>query len=204
MMNQEKMIRTASTMNTVLRILRKIKLIAMIVLIVAVAVISVVHFINPDAVIGTDVNRLDMGNITLELSPDAAPTNREILVFTWIITAFAVGCGLALYDILLQGEKILKPMMEGDPFRPCVADSVRRMGILALIFNLTTQISQFCISAYTNSFLRSHMLTDGGVMAINNHFTLDLTGVLVFFILLLVSYVFRYGAKLQQLSDETL
>lgn len=191
-------------MNTVLRILRKIELIAMIVLVVAVAVITVVHFINPDATIATNVNVLSMVSMSLELAPDAVPTNREILVFTWIMMAFAVGCGLALYDILLQGEKILKPMMEGDPFRHCVADSIRRMSILALVFNLLSQISQFCISAYSNSFLCAHILTDSGVTAIHNNFTMDLTGVRVFFVLLLVSYVFQFSAQLQQLSDETL
>ena len=35
-------------------------------------------------------------------------------------------------------------------------------------------------------------------------YTLDLTFVLVFLVLMLMSYIFSYGAQLQELSDETL
>lgn len=203
-MNQQKMMKTAATLDTVCRVLRKIEMIAMIVLVVAIGVITVVHFINPDAVIGTDFNFVDVGNITLEVPMESAPTNRQILVHTWIIALFAIGGGLVLYSILLQAEKILQPMKEGNPFHLSVAKNIRTMGVLLLALTFVENISQFALTAYANSMLKAHLLSQGSILSITSNFELDLTGVLVFFILLLISYVFQYGAQLQQLSDETL
>ncbi len=203
MMNQEMMIKTAGALDTFFRIARKIALIAMIVLAVAVVTITIVHIVNPDAVIGTDFGSLDVGSVTFEITPEAAPSNRQILVLTWIISLFAVGCGLILYDILGRAGKILDPMKEGNPFHPSVAGNIRRIGILILVLDLVQQFTDFALSLYANHFIHKLMPPDASVF-IESNFQLSLTGVLVFFILLLISYVFQYGAQLQQLSDETL
>ena len=142
-MNQEKMIKTAKVLDTVFRIARKVALIALIVLVVAVTAITIVHFINPDAVIGTGFASLEVGSVTFEMMPETTPTNRQILVLTWIISLFAVGCGAILYDILRQAGKILEPMKEGNPFHPSVSANIRRIGILILILDLVQQITDF-------------------------------------------------------------
>ena len=203
MMNQEKMMKTAKALDTLFRIARKIALIALIVLAIAVVTITIVHLVNPDAVIGTDFGSLDVGSVTFEMTPEAAPSNRQVLVLTWIISLFAAGCGLILYDILGRAGKILEPMKEGNPFHPMVANNIRRIGILILVLDLVQQFTDFALSLYANHFIREMLPADASVF-IESNLQPSLTGVLVFFILLLVSYVFQYGAQLQQLSDETL
>jgi hypothetical protein len=203
MMNQEKMMKTAKALDTLFRIARKIALIALIVLAIAVVTVTIVHFVNPEATIGTDFSSLDVGPVTFSVTPEAAPSNRQVLVLTWIIFLFAAGCGLILYDILGRAGKILDPMKEGNPFHPTVANNIRRIGILILILDLVQQVTDFALSLYANHFIREMLPADASVF-IESNFQLSLTGVLVFFILLLVSYVFQYGAQLQQLSDETL
>lgn len=48
-------------------------------------------------------------------------------------------------------------------------------------------------------------LVDGkNILAIIPDYRLELGFLIVFFVFLLASYIFRYGAELQQLSDETL
>ena len=42
------------------------------------------------------------------------------------------------------------------------------------------------------------------IRSVTVNYTFDLGFVIVFFVLLLMSYIFSYGAQLQQLSDETL
>lgn len=203
-MNKQKMMKTATTLDTLFRVLRKIELIALIVLVVALGVITVVHFVNPDAVIGTGFNSLDVGNITLNLPMESAPSNRQILVHTWIIALFAIGSGMILYSILLQAEKILQPMKEGNPFHVSTSKNIRTMGVLLLALTVVENLAQFALTAYANSMLKAHLLPQSQILSITSNFELNLTGVLVFFILLLISYVFQYGAQLQQLSDETL
>lgn len=203
MMNQEKMKNTAKALDTVFRVARRIALIALIVLAVAVVTITIIHFVNPDATIGTGFASLDVGSVSFEIAPENVPSNRQVLTLVWILSLFAVGCGLILYDILLRAGKILDPMKEGNPFHPSVADNIRRIGLLILILDLVQQFSDFALSLYANHFIREMLPADASVF-IESNFQLSLTGVLVFFILLLVSYVFQYGAQLQQLSDETL
>lgn len=202
-MNQEKMMKIAKALDTVFRIARKIALIALIVLAVAVVTVTIVHFVNPDAVIGTSPSSLEVGSVSFEITPESAPTNRQILVLVWIISLFAVGCGLILYDILLQAGKILDHMKEGNPFHASVSGNIRRMGVMILVLDLVQQFTDFALSAYANHFIRNLMPAEASVL-IESNFQLSLTGVLVFFVLLLVSYVFQYGAHLQKLSDETL
>ena len=45
---------------------------------------------------------------------------------------------------------------------------------------------------------------EGTIQSITANSQIDLTFLVVFFILLLVSYIFRYGEELQQQVDETL
>lgn len=203
MMNQEKMIKTAKALHTVFRIARKIALIALIVLVVAVSVITIAHFINPDVTFSEGYLSVEVGSVSVMFQDELSLSNRQILVHVWIISLFALGSGLILYAILLRAGKILTPMMDGNPFHASVAHNIRHIGILLLIFDIVQQISQFAISVYASSLIRQHVLSDGSLI-ISDHFQLNLTGVLVFFVLLLVSYVFQYGTQLQQLSDETL
>ena len=45
---------------------------------------------------------------------------------------------------------------------------------------------------------------EGTIQSITSNYQIDLTFLVLFFILLLVSYIFRYGEELQQQVDETL
>ena len=48
------------------------------------------------------------------------------------------------------------------------------------------------------------LVAGGQIRSVTANYTFDLSFLVVFFVLLLMSYIFRYGAELQQLSDETL
>ena len=102
-------------------------------------------------------------------------------------------------------RKILAPMAEGRPFHPDTAVYIRKLAIVSLILGIAQNIGAF---AETFSALRSFgldSLIDAGIIqSVSVNFTLELGFIIVFFVLLLMSYLFSYGAQLQQLSDETL
>ena len=53
--------------------------------------------------------------------------------------------------------------------------------------------------------MNQERLVDGkNILAVIPDYRLELGFLIVFFVFLLASYIFRYGAELQQLSDETL
>ena len=59
-------------------------------------------------------------------------------------------------------------------------------------------------SAALRFFNFEALTATGDIRSITVNHTFDLTFLLVFFLLLLVSYIFRYRTELQRLSDETL
>lgn len=96
-------------------------------------------------------------------------------------------------------------MTEEKPFDAVVGTNLRKLaklsinlGILYNIIILSEQIMTVFVYDLPDLLLSEKITHIGGM------FTLDLTFVVYWAFLMLLSYVFRYGEELQQLSDETL
>ncbi len=103
-------------------------------------------------------------------------------------------------------RNILKPMIAGTPFDGTASKEIKKLGIILIVSELLASLESVIYNA-ANSFwtLDIHSLLPEEVSRINvTYNVLDgsiiLTGVLV----ILLSYVFRYGEMLQQQADETL
>jgi len=73
--------------------------------------------------------------------------------------------------------------------------------VLGVVQNVAGAVET--VNAIRN-FGLDRLVTGGQIVSVTANFSVDLTFLLVFFLLLLTSYIFRYGAELQKLSDETL
>lgn len=110
------------------------------------------------------------------------------LVFTWIMLGFLV--------------KILRVMENGSPFGGAVSDALAKLAWIVLGFGIGGVIFDNVVSALKYAGL--NMPAD---MKVTNYFLrteTDLGFIGVFGLLLLLSYVFRYGEELQRRDDETL
>ncbi len=174
--------------------------------IVGVALIFVVYVLKWDPeMIGTGYENFDIGFLELTVADNCAPDKWLILLQAAI--TLAVSCRL-LYDGR-RGvgyiREILHPMTEEKPFDAIVSTNLKKLarlsinlGILYNIIILSEQIITIFVYDLP-SLLISEKITHVGGM-----FTVDLTFVIYWAILLLLSYIFRYGEQLQKLSDETL
>ena len=204
-MNKEKMIRTARGLDTLFKTLRRIIVIAMAAAVCVMAVLTVVHWVNPAAVIGEGFESLDLGTVTVELAPESAPTAGEVLGYAWLVIALGSVCAALIWYIFGQIRQSLAPMKEGTPFQASVSQSIRRMAWVSLALGAAQNIGRMIeVNAVIGRFDINQLLASGQIRSITANYTLDMTFVLVFFGLRLVSYIFRYGEELQQLSDETL
>jgi hypothetical protein len=174
--------------------------------IVGVALIAVAYFLKLDPTfIGTGYETFDIGYLELELAPTFAPDK-------WLILAQAaftllVSCRL-FYDSrrgVGYVREILKPMTEGKPFASIVSTNLKKLaklsiviGILVNVIILAEQIMTIFIYDLPGLLISEKIVHVGGM------FKIDLTFIVYWAILMLLSYVFRYGEQLQQLSDETL
>ena len=174
--------------------------------IVGVALIAAAYFLKLDPTfIGTGYEKFDIGFLELEVADAFAPDK-------WLILAQAaftllVSCRL-FYDAR-RGvgfvREILKPMTESKPFASIVSVNLKKLaklsitiGILVNVIRLAEQIMTVFVYDLPGLLISEKITHVAGM------FEIDLSFLIYWAILMLLSYVFRYGEELQQLSDETL
>ena len=174
--------------------------------VVLVALIGLAYIFKWDPeMIGTGYENFDVGFLELTVAKQYAPDKWLVLLHAAII--LAVSCRLC-YD----GRKgvgyireILKPMKEEKPFASIVSTNLKKLarlsinlGILANIIFLAEQIITVFVYDLPGLLLSEKIIHVSGM------FKVDLTFLIYWAILMLLSYVFSYGEQLQQLDDETL
>ena len=197
---------TAKKLDKVLEIVHIVFGALAIACIVGVALITVAYILKWDpAMIGTDYENFDIGFLELTVAEAYAPDKWLVLLQAAI--TLAVSCRL-LYDSR-RGvgyiREILHPMTEEKPFDTIVSTNLKKLarlsinlGILYNIIILSEQIITVFVYDLPGLLISEKISHVGGM------FQVDLTFVVYWAVLLLLSYIFRYGEELQQLSDETL
>lgn len=160
--------------------------------------------LNPSWIAGA-YNEVDVGFLSLTIGEGCAPSLSVVL----LTAAAQIGItliGLCLSWMLLRCfREILKPMKEGLPFQNTVCQNLKKSALYVIIWGVVKNLGEglellLIVSQYRlPSLLLSDKITQVSFIAPS-----DLGFLFVAAVLLLLSYVFRYGESLQQLSDETL
>lgn len=197
---------TAKKLDKVLEIAHIVFGALAIACIVGVAMIAVAYVLKVDpSMIGTGYENFDVGFLELTVAESYAPGKWMILLQAAI--TLAVSCRL-MYDAR-RGvgyiREILNPMKEEKPFDSVVSTNLKKLarlsinlGILGNIIILSEQIMTVFVYDLPSLLISDKIAHVGGM------FQVDLTFLIYWAFLMLLSYVFRYGEELQQLSDETL
>ena len=102
-------------------------------------------------------------------------------------------------------REILLPMKEEKPFDSIVSTNLKKLAKLSITLGILYNIiilSEQVLTVFV--FGLPQLLVSEKITQVSGIFSVDLTFLVYWAILLLLSYVFRYGEELQQLSDETL
>lgn len=174
--------------------------------IVLFALIGLAYILKWDPeMIGTGYENFDVGFVELTVADSYAPNK-------WLVLLQAAITLVAGFRLCYDGRKgvgyireILQPMKEEKPFDGIVSTNLRKLarlsinlGILANVIILAEQIMTVFVYDLP-ALLISEKITHVGGM-----FQVDLTFLIYWAVLTLLSYVFRHGEQLQQLDDETL
>lgn len=197
---------TAKKLDKVLEIVYIVLGALAIACIVGVALIGVAYLLKWDpSRIGTGYENFDVGFLELTVAEGFAP-DKWLVLLQAAITLLA-GCRL-LYDGrrgVGYVREILQPMKDEKPFDTIVSTNLKKLarlsinlGIFYNIITLSEQIMNVFVYDLPGLLISEKITHVGGM------FHVDLTFLVYWAILLLLSYVFRYGEALQQLSDETL
>jgi len=173
---------------------------------VGVALIAVAYVLKLDpSFIGTGYENFDIGFVELEIAEAYAPDK-------WLILAQAAITLLVACRLFYDGRRgvgyireILNPMTEEKPFDSVVSTNLKKLaklsiviGILLNIIILSEQIMMIFVYGLPDLLISEKIVHVAGM------FKIDLTFLIYWAVLMLLSYVFHYGESLQQLSDETL
>ena len=199
------MIKTATLLDKVLHILYIATAVGVVGCIVGLAILGAGAIFNlPLDRIGTGFEDADLGNISISVTESLMPSRSVIL------GKFAVEITLTLFCLLVARKmvacirEILAPMKEGAPFHTGVSGNLKTLAIHTCIIGVAANVSDILSNTLTVlAYDLANVVINDQIthIAVTNIF--DFSFLLVSGILLLLSYVFRYGEQLQQLSDET-
>lgn len=152
------------------------------------------------------VNTLRFGSASFTLSPDVSAAAADVGIF-YLVAGLIIGLlGLVLAILSIRCvRRILAPMKEGLPFAREVAENFQKLGWLTILGGVLDLVMELVLDG---SLIRAYdlgaLFLSDKITAVNVNYVLDFSFVLLALILFGLSYVFRYGQELQQLSDETL
>ena len=197
---------TAKKLDKVFKIVHIVLGALAIACIVGVALILAAYVFKMDpAMIGTGYETFDIGFLELQLAPGVAP-DKWLVLLQGAIT-LAVGCLLAYESRRGVGyvRDILRPMTEEKPFDSVVSTNLKKLANLSIKLGILGNILILAQQAMTVFVYElPSLLVSDKIVHVGGMFQVDLTFLIYWAVLLLLSYVFRYGEQLQQLSDETL
>ena len=204
-MNLEKLSATAKKLSLFFKVVQKIIGITTIVMLCVLTALTIANVIDPNTVIGTDLNVLDLGPVTIELAEEHTPDNGAILGYAWIYGLLWAFCAAALCLGLGYLRRILAPMAEGNPFHSDTARYLKKLAWLSLVLGVAQNVGAAAeAAAALRSFDLQQLVENSAIRSVTVNYTFEFGFIVLFFLLLLMSYLFSYGAELQKLSDETL
>lgn len=202
----EKLQSTAKKLDTLFRILYICLKISLVVMLVGLVIIGAGFLFHLDpGTIGSGYNSVEIGYLTFELADSIAPAASTVLLDTAVRMALGLVCIVFALFCVKCVREILKPMTQGEPFHSTVSANLKKLAKYSLISGLTANLIKILNAtlAVASYDLTSVLLSDK-ITHISFNVPFDADFLVVGAVLLLASYIFRYGEQLQQLSDETL
>ena len=202
----EKLTKTASTLNMIFKIMEQV----LFALVIAGAVFTGLIMIgwlmgwDPD-MLGRGYESLDIGFLELEIAGAYAIDKWAILLQAAVMLVLGCICCLIARQIVRCIRSILDPITEGKPFSTVVSSSLKRLAVRCIALGVAVNligIAELLIN--TLIYNVPELLLSEKICHVGINYNIDVSFLIVSGILMLLSYIFRYGTELQELSDETL
>lgn len=201
-----KLTSTARKLDIFFRILKVMVSIGMVTCCVGLVLIGAYFLFDlAPEMIGSGYNTVEIGSLELALADGVAPSPDRVLLYVAVEIALTLVMLFLGRLCVLSIGSILKPMKEGLPFHDTVCRALKQMAKYTLILGIAgngMKLSGTIMLIREYDLLR--LLLSDRVTHVTFNESIDLGFLVIAAVLLLLSYVFRYGQELQQLSDETL
>ncbi len=201
-MENKKMINAATSLDTLTKVVGEIFRAVGIVC----AIMAVLVAILGEKMIGTTgETSITLGFVKLYAAENLT-INTSFMTVYIIVGLITVGilCFAVHYASKII-RAILEPVKAGRPFESNVPANLRKIAWMVLICGGVTQIIHIieCV-VLTNVFPMDEIISSDAIARFEYTYTVDFGFALVFAVIMFLSYVFAYGQRLQEESDETL
>lgn len=199
------LVKTASILDKILHILYVATMVGVITCVVGLGIIAAgVIFDLPPQMIGTNFQYVDLGDMTLSLAEDQMPALSVILGKSAVYIGMTLLCLLIARKMIACVRDILAPMKTGAPFHTSISGNLKKLAIHTCIIGVTLNVQHILSNTMTVlAYDLANIMVNDQITHITITNVFDLTFLFIAGILLLLSFVFRYGEELQKLSDET-
>lgn len=198
--------KTASILDRILQIASIAIKIVSVALVVGLGILAAGFLFDlPPHLVGTGYEHADLGFVTFTVAESYLPDHRIIWWEVGAEMVLSLICMIPAHFSVKAVRNILAPMKNGEPFHNTVSVNLNRLAryvcSLGIGLNLQEIISNI---ALTKAYDLPNLLLSEKVSQVEFMFVFDFGFLVISAVLLLLSYIFRYGEELQQLSDETL
>jgi len=147
----------------------------------------------------------ELGFIKLHLAPEYQGITAMVKIYTVVsLLCGCVGCAMLAYICSLL-RQILAPMKEGRPFEKRVCTDMRKIAWAILIGGGINEVLKLIEQIFVIKALPMDRLFSADVIASREYsFQTNGSFILLFFVIMFLSYIFSYGQSLQQEADETI
>lgn len=148
---------------------------------------------------------LDLDFVKINLADEYQTADMPLRIHTIIgLAVVAILCEMGHF-ILRLIRNILAPMKEMRPFEENIPKDLRKIAWISLSSGALIQIAGIVERVMlTKAFPMDAILSSAAIAGYEYSFTINFNFVLIFCVIIFLSYIFSYGQKLQQESDETL
>ncbi|MBQ2755983.1 MAG: DUF2975 domain-containing protein [Oscillospiraceae bacterium] len=200
-MNEKKLVNSAKTFDTVAKVCGGIfRVVAIVLFVFAVLVII---FGNKMYEVGSFT--LDLDFVKIYLADKYQTADMPMQIFTVVSLAVVGGLLFAASYVIKLLRDILKPMKEGRPFEESTPKKLRTVAWIELAGGFVLEllgIAERMVTAHI--YPMEEIFSSSAIANVEYAYTMDFGFVLVFCVIMVLSYIFSYGQKLQRESDETL
>ncbi len=198
--------KTASILDTVLKIASIAIKIVSVALLAGLGILAAAFLLDLDPhMVGTGYDQADLGFVTFTVAESYLPDHRIIWSQAAHEMLLSLICMVPAHYSVKAIRNILSPMKNGEPFHNTVSTNLKKLAnytcSLGIGLNLQKILSDIAI---TKAYDLPSLLLSEKISQVEFMFVFDFSFLAVYGILLLLSYIFRYGEQLQQLSDETI